>query len=200
MKVLIDGENFRHQIAAALVDSGHLHAARRNAFFKFDLESFLYDVLGEPSLEIVYYTTKIKQPNFSIPQRLVKKLQVINEANRKWVAFLTNQGVRIVKAGYLRVRESSACIHCSKKTLVLQEKGVDVRVATDLVLTAMQGDPVVLISSDSDIVPALEAAKRKGSAVTYLCPASRLNASIATMCTKVITFDNKKVTQYYRGK
>ncbi len=199
MKVLIDGENLRHQLAEVLFL--HKKIAYKNGYFGFDTMRFLKDVLDEQNIEVYYYSTRIRQPRHKIPLALKKQIMDISEANRRWVADLTNQGIVVEKAGYLRVRDSNACIHCGKKTLVLQEKGVDVRVATDLVLCKDSGaKQVVLASSDSDLTPALEATAKAGVRVRYLCYSAWLNRSIAAQSDKTITFDDAKVLKYFKEK
>jgi uncharacterized LabA/DUF88 family protein len=197
MKILIDGENLRHQLAHVLYQ--HKKVTDKQAYFKFDLVSFLAEALRtSSSITATYYTTRIKQPQQKVPLKLQKRIIGISEANRRWVADLTNQKVRIVKAGHLKIRESSACVHCGKKTLVLQEKGVDVRVATDLVLARQDTISIVLASSDSDLIPSLEASKRAGLKVIYLCYAGWLNRSVAAQAYKTITFDDDLVLKHFK--
>lgn len=196
MKVLVDGENLRHQIAAVLLKSSLI--SEKNVYFKFDLRAFMEDVLQQKDIEIAYYTTKIKKPNYKLPIKLKNNIDLINLSNRKWLADLTNNNVNIIKAGYLRVRESNKCIHCGKKTLVLQEKGVDVRVATDLVLS-QQKEAIVLASSDSDLIPALNAKLQTGITVSYLCYSGSLNRSVAAQVSKTITFDDSTIIKHFTG-
>ncbi len=198
MRVIIDGENMRHQIAHVLHFHGKL--TDKNAYFSYDLMNFLRDILHDEDIQASYYTTRIKQPRTKVPVKLAKQVAMIGEANRRWIADLTNQGVEVVKAGYLRVRESNACIHCGKKTLVLQEKGVDVRVATDLVLSKEHAKQIVLASSDSDLTPAMEVTKKSGVYIHYLCYSGWLNRSVAAQAHKTVTFDDIDVLKYYRGK
>lgn len=198
MRVLIDGENLRHQVAHILYTNNKIK--EKNGYFPFHLVAFLEEVLGDKALEPVYYTTRIKQPNMPVPIRLQKHITTIGEANRRWVADLTNQKVKVVKAGHLRIRESSACIHCHKKTLVLQEKGVDVRVATDLVQTTSKEGYITLASSDSDLTPAMQAAKANGIRITYLCYAGWLNRSVSAQAHKTVTFDDADVVRHFPGK
>lgn len=194
-KVLIDGENFRHQIANVLLAKKLIKD--KNDYFVFNTNDFFKDVLSAASIEAVYYTTKIKQPNYKVPQKLTVLIHKISTANRKWIAQLSNQNITIVKAGHLRVRESNSCVHCGKKTLVLQEKGVDVRVATDLVLSSGKGASVVLVSSDSDLTPAIQSAKRMGTKVQYICYAGQLNRSVAACADSVITFTDKDIIKFF---
>jgi uncharacterized LabA/DUF88 family protein len=197
VKVLIDGENLRHQIAHVLEQ--HKKIRDKNAHFGFDLVGFLQDALRVKSIEATYYTTRIKQPMQKVPVKLQKHITAISSANRRWVADLTNQDIVVVKAGYLRVRESSPCIHCGKKTLVLQEKGVDVRIATDLLRSGQGNAGVILVSSDSDLAPALDAVRQMGLQVTYFCYAGWLNRSVASQAHKTITFDDDMVLKHFRG-
>jgi len=199
MKVLIDGENLRHRLAGILYQRKKI--ADKNANFKFDLYGFLQDSLRTKSLDVVYYTTRIKQPDYKIPVNLQKLITSISESNRRWIADLTNQDISIVKSGYLSVRESNKCVHCGKKTLVLQEKGVDVRIATDLVIESQksQKKEIVLGSSDSDLIPAIQAAARLGQKTTYFCYAGWLNRAVATHAYKTITFDDALVLKHFKG-
>lgn len=197
MKLLIDGENVRHQIAHVLRENKKLED--KNDYFSFDFAGFLGEALAEPQLEITYYTTRIKQPHQKIPVQLQKRITTITEANRRWIADLTNQKIEVVKAGYLRVRESSSCVHCGKKTLMMQEKGVDVRLAVDLVECSKKLKSVILGSSDSDLLPSVEVVTNNGCKVIYLCYAGWLNQSIASRTYKTITFDDKLVMKYFKG-
>ena len=198
MKVLIDGENLRHRLAEILHQ--HKKISDKNLYFMFDLYSFLQDALRFNSLDVIYYTTKIKQPDYKIPLNLQKLITSISESNRRWIADLTNQNINIIKAGYLSVRESSKCIHCGKKTLILQEKGVDVRIATDLVIES-QNNPkkeIILGSSDSDLIPAIQASAQSGQKSIYFCYAGGLNRAVAAQAYKTITFDDALVLKHFK--
>lgn len=199
MRVLIDGENLRHQIAHVLKQ--HRKIADKNAYFKFDLTGFMKEVVqNQDDLEITYYTTRVRRPAGKIPQKLEKQIVAIGEANRRWIADLATQGIEVIKAGYLRVRESNGCVHCGKKTLVMQEKGVDVRVATDLILSKDSEKQVALVSSDSDLTPALTATKKAGVYIYYICYSAWLNRSVAAQAHKTLTYDDAVVLKYFGGK
>ncbi len=194
MKVFIDGENLRHRLAEVLRTEKRI--ATSDNHFKFNLEQLLQTTLGANELEVLYYTTKIRLPKFKIPQKLSTRITDIQDANRRWLAQLTNQHLHVVKAGHLKVRESSSCIHCNKKTLVLQEKGVDVRLATDMVIAALhdKAPQVAVLSSDADIIPALQVVKAAGTKISYVCFAEDLNRAVATEATETLTFTRKDIT------
>ncbi len=131
---------------------------------------------------------------------MARKIDSIQQSHRRWIAELTNQGVIIVKAGYLKVRESSACTHCGKKTQILQEKGVDVRLATDMVMAAVQDKTkhIVVLSSDADMIPALEVVRKAGTKVSYLCFAEELNRAIAAIVDETLTYTRQNIIDVYR--
>lgn len=200
MKVFIDGENFRHRLASVLMQEGLLDDYDQP--FNFDVPELLILALAETPDQISYFTSRVKQPHFDVPQELIDRIEGIRERSRRWIAILTNQGIRVVKAGYLKVRESSKCIHCGKKTLILQEKGVDVRLATEVVLAAAVENVrhIVVLSSDADMIPALESARQSGATVTYLSFAEELNSAIAAVSSQTLTYSRKNIVDIYKGK
>ena len=197
MEVLIDGENFRHQIADILMSKKLIND--KNDYFQFDLKNFFVGALGSQNINIRYYTTKIKQPRFKIPIKLQRIIAKIMVSKRKWLAQLANHNISVVKAGYLRVRESNMCVHCGKKTLVLQEKGVDVRVASDLLMLSKPKKSIALVSSDSDLTPAIQAANKKGVKLVYICYGKNLNRSVAALSDKIITYKDSDVIKFFKG-
>jgi uncharacterized LabA/DUF88 family protein len=204
MKVFIDGENLRHRLVTALLHGGRIHDAEE--WFKADIHKLISKALQSEPDEISYYTTRIKQPEYEIPEKLRKKITDIQESHRRWIAELSNQGVRVVKAGLLKVRESSACVHCGKRTLVLQEKGVDVRMATEMVMAAVHdgAKTIVVMSSDADMIPALEVIRRAGTRVLYLCFEDEKNNAIEVVADHTITYNRQDIidvfTPYPREK
>lgn len=199
MKVFIDGENFRHRLAGVLVQAGLL--SDYDQPFEFDVQALLVLALAETPEQVSYYTSRVKQPHFDVPQEMIDRIDGIRERSRRWIASLSNQGILVIKAGYLKVRESSKCIHCGKKTLILQEKGVDVRLATDFVLAAAVDHihHIAVLSSDADMIPALESARASGATVTYLCFAEELNAAIASVSSQTLTYSRRNITDVFKG-
>ena len=78
MKVIIDGENLRHQIADVLVKNNKILPKDKNKYFKFDLRDFLEDILSEPELDINYYATKAKHPKHNFPIKLEDRILFIS--------------------------------------------------------------------------------------------------------------------------
>lgn len=200
MKVFIDGENLRQRIVSVLHQKHLIHD--RDDLFKVDIRQLVTTALGEEPDEILYYTTKIRQPAFEIPEKLRHKINLIQESHRRWIADLTNQGIRVIKAGTLKVHESRTCYDCGKRTMLLHEKGVDVRVAIDIVQAAIvdKAEHIVILSSDADMIPAIEVVRRTGTKVTYLCDADEQNQAVALTADDTITYTRQMIVDAYKGE
>lgn len=197
MKVYIDGENMRHRLVSVLLNANRIQDSED--YFKSDIRKLITDALGESPEEISYFTTRIRQPKFDIPDKLRHQIDEIQESHRRWIAELTNQGVRVVKAGLLKVHENSPCVHCGRRTMVLQEKGVDVRMATEMVLAAVHDntDTIVVLSSDADMIPALEVVKRSNTKVIYMCFDEEVNEALKVVTDDMVTFSRQNIIDAY---
>ncbi|MDB5168901.1 MAG: hypothetical protein JWO41_257 [Candidatus Saccharibacteria bacterium] len=199
MYAYIDGENFRHRLVeglkgARLLENGHTP-------FRFNVPALITKVLGQRPIQINYYTSRVKQPTFPIPDKLAEQIDTISEINRRWIADLTNEGVNVIKAGFLKVHDSTRCIHCGEKTQILQEKGVDVRLATDMVLAAAQEHitHIILFSSDADMIPAIDHCRQNNTKVTYVCFEEELNKGVSAACDETLTYSRQDIIDVYNG-
>jgi uncharacterized LabA/DUF88 family protein len=200
MHIYIDGENLRHRLTEVLWQEKLINDW--DDPYNFDITVLLVDALGEGPEEIAYYTSRVKQPDFEISEYLARKITSIQEQNRRWIAQLTNHGVRVVKAGNLKVHDSARCQHCGKRSQVLQEKGVDVRFATDIVLAGTRDDVkhLVMLSSDADMIPALQVVRASGTKVTYLCFAEEVNHAVAQSADQVVTYSRQNIIDVFGSK
>lgn len=124
----------------------------------YRLRDLLSDVLETTEFEINYYSSEIRLPNGYQPSEdVMQHVTTIREYTRKWVPTLKAQNITYVKAGYLKVKPAKECRNCHVSQDVLQEKGVDVRLATDMLEDAHSGqqNTIILLSSDTDLCPAL---------------------------------------------
>jgi uncharacterized LabA/DUF88 family protein len=181
MKVYVDGENFIHSLTDVLRKHGKIH--QRNDIKAFDLAGLCREALGVRDPEILYYTTKLREAEEETHGKLVadKSKEIIAWVSG-WNTTLIEQGITVVRAGHLKIREAFPCPECGHVRSVFQEKGVDVRLAVDLVLQAAEGVNLAIFSSDSDLIPAVHAAKSKGSRVKNLAPTDLLNLGLARTC------------------
>ncbi len=181
MKVYIDGENLVHRLCDA-------YSTKRTNLLEFDIRELMKRIVPKAhDADINYYATKIK-----IKTENKKHRKIIEEMvawNARWVNKLNQQNITYIKAGNMKLRDSTKCPHCKKTIAVFQEKGVDVRMAVDIVLDAKEAEEIVIVSSDSDLLPAIRAARKNGARVTYIAYADAINAGIALNCDQTRTYD-----------
>ena len=153
--LFIDGENFINKIEEVLrekkIDKKKVDLASVdfNKLFKEPLEGF--DISRK-----IFYAAKL---HFH-PETKEKSIELI-KFQRKLRNSLIGQGYEFVIAGNVRGQKVDGKI-------IFREKGVDVRIAVDLVTLACDGklETAILCSSDSDLQPAIkEASSRKTKVV-----------------------------------
>ncbi len=198
MKVFIDGENLRHRLVSVLLHAGRIHDSED--YFTVDVRKLIGDALQAEPEQILYFTTKVRQPEYDIPDKLRDKITEIQEQQSHWIQTLGEQNITVVKAGLLKVHESNACVHCGKRTLVLQEKGVDVRLATEMVMAAVHdlADTIVVFSSDADMIPALDVVRRSGTKVIYMCFEEEANEALRHATDRMVTYNRNDILQAAR--
>ncbi|MCL2110073.1 NYN domain-containing protein [Microgenomates group bacterium] len=142
-KIIIDGSNFYFKlknVGCAKLMNG-------------DLSGFLESLLlpSDKLVGITYYVGQIKVDQTT-------KSVKLHAQQKKMLAKLRRDGIN-VSLGYLL-----------KNNGKYHEKGVDVKMAMDIVVAAYekQCDQIILISSDTDLLPAIEIAKNKKMAVRYI--------------------------------
>jgi len=199
MKIYIDGENFRKGLEKILRESGTIGA--RAKLKRYDINGLLKDVLGANKLDVYYYSSRVKLPRGYQPSKYIVKISDdIKQEARVWLANVVQQDISLVKAGNLKVRESKSCHKCRTKQEILQEKGVDVRLAVDVLEDVYEKklSPIVILSSDTDLCPVLHKATKKGIKIIYLCFANGLNRAISAVASETVSMSTDKVRQYYR--
>lgn len=108
------------------------------------------------------------------------RAQAMRQAQGKLFNHLRNQGIKIYQ-GYLMNNNGK-----------FHEKGVDVHMAVDLLVGAYENtyDTAILISSDSDLVPAVKKVKSLGKELEYIgfshspCLALQKHATISRLLIK----------------
>ena len=199
IRVYIDGENFRKGVTRVLLEQAVVRNSRDMK--DYDLSGLLRDILETQNFSASYYASKIKLPNGYQPSGELKAhLATIKEYTRQWVPALIRQHIVYVKAGYLKVTPSKECRKCHSSQDILQEKGVDVRLASDMLQDAYTTptDTLVVFSSDSDLAPAMKKIADHGKTVVYVCFADSVNRSMVATASQTLTISPAKVKEYYR--
>lgn len=142
--VYIDGGNFYRRLKDSEINFPN--------GVKFDYDKFIEFLLGKRELiSKRYYVGIVRNFNNSEKsEKLVKSQQKFLSELEK-LDFVIKRG-RIVYDGTIR------------------EKGVDVKIATDLIVGATDDiyDTAIIVSSDTDLIPAIKYIKHKGKKVEYV--------------------------------
>ena len=185
--ILIDGENFKGKIKGVFKDAGK----DKPVWHEYDFKGLLELVLaGTDTINITFYFAKIKLHKESE----VKSKELIEE-QRRLKTHLENQGIKVLLAGRVRGFEE---IQNGKKSLVFKEKGVDVKIAVDMVSMSCDrsADSIVLGSSDSDLQPAIEEVKKRGGKCTYLGFETQPNKGMSFTTGRTVLIRNSEVLSF----
>ena len=196
--VYIDGENFRKNMVRSLIESGAVSVERE--LLSYPIRSLIKDVLELEDVAINYYASKIKLPNGYTPSDdVLRQVDVIREYSRHWVASLASQDIQYIKAGNLKIKTSKPCRTCHTTQDILQEKGVDVRIALDILESAFEigrQNTVVIASSDTDLAPVIHKVQAKGVRVIYLCFATHINRALSAVSDETVAISEGKLIRY----
>jgi uncharacterized LabA/DUF88 family protein len=140
--ILIDGSNFYFKLRDI-----HLHK-----LLTFDFTRFAQSLIGKNTLtNATYYVGKVRTDGTAKTQELFNN-------QRKHLAHLRKHKYRF-SLGYLL-----------KSDGVFHEKGVDVNIAVDMLVATYENlaDTIYLVSSDTDLIPAIQKTSRKVKKLSML--------------------------------
>lgn len=187
----IDGENLKHYLKTVLKNAG----IKDN---KINLENFDYSALFHQVLKGVhitekqYYSAKIRfhADNAEKSRQLILK-QRIQKSN------LEKSGIKVIVGGNVRPQEVRVN---GRKKIIFHEKGVDVKIAVDLVSNACDKkvDTVILCSSDSDLQPAVKEIKSRGIEIIYLGFENNPNKGLSYTTDRTILIRNSEVLDVHK--
>lgn len=156
--VFIDGSNFYFK----LKDLG-LHN-----LLTFDFSKFVI-FLGRSQriANSCYYVGRIRQDRTAHSQKLF-------DGQQKLLGLLKKHKVSY-SFGYLL-----------KSKGVYREKGVDVQIAVDMLVAAYEDlcDRIVLVSSDTDLAPAIKKTREKGKIVEYIGFSHKPSIAMVSFCSE----------------
>lgn len=184
--VLIDGENFVYGLRILLGSEDE--KAPRSVINHLNIRGLLEELLedNQPS-EILWFGARLRV--YSQTEELKAKSQAAVHIQSAFVNYIQNQKIQFIKVGYLRARETDSCPECGHQTWKLAEKGVDVGLAVRMLTEANEDTELVILSSDTDLVPAFRAAKKTGAKLMHLGYENRPMASLSNLSdtTRTIT-------------
>lgn len=197
--IYIDGQNFLYKAAERLIDAGVV--TYKQAVTSIDLPYLFSQIVPHLQPEIRFYgVKKIKRQTRFGADIKRKSVQFANNL-RRVRSCLQKTGVKFCATGTLKVRDRDQCKQCGATDYKYQEKGVDVGLAVDIVndVLTKQTDHVILVSSDTDLIPAIKIAKAHHAQLTYVGFNHQLTKAISILAnsTKII-HDRDLITAYER--
>lgn len=198
--VYIDGQNFMYSVSENLKDAGLI--SDKQEVSSIDIPYLLKTILHVDALEdteIRYYgVSKIKKQKDYGEYMLEKSIKFADNL-RKLKNCLAKYNVKYIPCGRLRARELEQCKQCGFEDYKFIEKGVDVGLAVDIVRDILkQGvEHVVLVSSDTDLVPAVRVAKDEGVKITYISFDKMIIRPLSVLSNSTITIRGYEVAEAY---
>jgi uncharacterized LabA/DUF88 family protein len=168
--VLIDGGNFYFK----------LRDLQLHQLIQFDFSSFAHFLIGNRTLvEAAYYVGKVRTDGTA------KSQQLFND-QRRLLAHLRKHNTRY-SLGYLLKTEGK-----------FQEKGVDVQMAVDMLVAAYEDrcEKLYLVSSDTDLLPAIHTAQQKGKTVVYVGFSHKLSRALVATCKETQTLTREALLPF----
>lgn len=180
--LFIDGENFLHKVREAFktegIDTNKIDLA------KIDLNKLTAESLkGFKIKRKIFYASKIH-----FHPETKKKSEELIGFQRSLRNNLVSQGFEFIIAGNVRAQKVG-------KAVVFREKGVDVKIAVDLVSFASKNtlDCAILCSSDSDLQPAVAELRERKVEVVYLGFEANPNKGLSYTTNRTILLRNPEV-------
>ena len=164
--ILIDGSNFYFK----------LRNLRLHQLLNFNFSQFAHSLIGNRALiQATYYVGAVRTDGTAKTQKLFSD-------QRRLFAHLKKHHFTY-SLGYL-LKDSKGVFH---------EKGVDVNIAVDLLVAAYENqcDRIYLVSSDTDLIPAILKAQEKGKTVIYVAFSHQVSKALVAACkeTQTLTKD-----------
>ena len=188
--VYVDGENFSFRAAETLIANKII--SKKNDINSFDLRYLFQQSFGRNDLEIRYYGTRVRL--IRNPDYLKTKTREIINRHRILRNSLSSQNIEFVESGRLKVRDGDICRKCNNQDRHLQEKGVDVKIAIDLVIDSQPGRKLYLVSSDTDLLPAIKASNAH---TVYVGFPKTLSRALSDVADEVLVLRDPEIIDAY---
>lgn len=172
--ILVDGSNFFFKLKDL-----NLHN-----LLQFDFLDFAKMLSGgEQIINASYYVGAVRTDG-------TKKTQKMHDNQQKLFAYLKNNGFNYV-LGYLLKSDGD-----------WHEKGVDVNIAVDILVGTYENicDRIILVSSDTDLLPAIKKAREKGKVIEYVGFSHKRSYAMINNCSKYRLLKKEDLLPFIKSK
>jgi len=172
--VLVDGSNFYFK----------LRDLKLHKLLAFDFSSFASSLIERNRLvSATYYVGKVRTDG-------TEKTKILLANQQRLFAHLRKHAFTY-SLGYLLKSDGK-----------LHEKGVDVQIAVDMLVAAYENlcDRLYLVSSDTDLIPAIQKAQEKGKAVIYVAFSHQVSKALVASCRETQTLTKNTLLPFTEQK
>lgn len=180
--LLIDGENFLYKVEDVLREEGIDKTKVDLALI--DLDNLTRDALKGFSIQRkIFYASRLH-----LHPATKRKSKELIKTQRKLRNNLLKLGYEFIIAGNVRAQKVN-------RKIIFREKGVDVKIAVDLVALACDNklDTAIICSSDSDLQPAIKELRERGIEVVYLGFETNPNKGLTYTTNRTILLRNSEI-------
>ena len=171
--VLVDGSNFYFK----------LRDLKLHKLLQFNFLNFAKMLSGKDEIiNASYYVGAVRTDG-------TKKTQKMLANQQRLFSHLKNNGFNYV-LGYLLKTDGD-----------WHEKGVDVNIAVDILVATYENicDKIILVSSDTDLLPAVKKAKEKGKIVEYIGFSHMRSNALINNCSKYKLLKKEDLTPFIKS-
>jgi len=172
--VIFDGSNFYHH-AKKLSPKTHLT--------DFNYRKLAELIAGSKNIKVEYCVGEIRQEKHN-------KKSIKMYANQQALFYNLEKQHILIKKGYML-----------KNKNIYHEKGVDVRIAIDIIRGAMKNEyrSCFIVSSDTDLIPAIIDAKREDKKIIYVGFKYSVSNALKANCSKTVLITKKMILDCLTG-
>jgi len=196
-RLYIDGENFLFKVADIL--KANKLIKEKSDITKLKI-SYLKELLSKQKKinDISFYAAKLHK--YKESKTLERKSEVLIEAQRRLKRYLTNDNVSFITSGHVRLQSYIPADKKHREKVSFKEKGVDVRLAIDIMANVCdkKAKTVFLASSDSDMIPVVREVQKRGATVVYVGFATQPNHGLIATCDQSILFRDDEIIESYK--
>jgi uncharacterized LabA/DUF88 family protein len=186
--LFIDGRNFISKMEEIISPNSQQEVD----FSIYNFKGLISKVLKDINIDrtIFYFGRIVEHPD------TVEKSKILIEKQRILKTHLENQGFEVILAG--RVRGHMEECPRGHEMLVFKEKGVDVKIAVDMLNLAFKKElkTVVIASSDSDLQPAIKNLEDFGIERVYLGFENKPNKGLTFTTNRTILIRNSEIIEF----
>lgn len=186
--LFIDGENFIGKVEQILKEENI--EQNKVDITQIHLKSLIHSVFKDRKvLDMRFYSARLHlyEETRAHSQKLINKQRVLKTN-------LEKQGFKFILAGNVRGQKVKVD---GKTKLLFKEKGVDVRIAVDMVSMSCDKkiDTAIICSSDSDLQPAIAELRSRGITVIYLGFGISPNKGLTYSTNITVLFRNSEIIE-----